>query len=309
MRRVDGAARQDHLARDHYLAIPAPLAEGDTHAALAFEQQPGGKRLGLDAQVWPTSRLCQEGACGRAAKTAVARHLRIADALVLAAVEVLGQGNAGLLRGFDEPMGQIQGGAVVLDQDRATLAALLGLAWRIALDRLEIGQHLVERPALAAHLRPAVVVGGIAADPEHAVDRARAAEHAPAWPVHLPAGDAGLGIGGVVPVDPRIVEQLQHARRHVDHRMPVFRASLEQHDPRAVLAQAIREHAAGRSGADHRIVCLHVVRSAGHALFRLRVGADGVRVGSKPQVGHRSVGEGGTGRDAVSTVEIADISR
>ena len=268
MRRVDGAARQDHLARGHHLAIPALLAEGDTYAALAFEQQPGGKRLGLDAQVRPASRLRQKRACGRAAEAAIARHLRIADALVLAAVEVVGQRKAGLLRGVDEPMGQVQGRAVVLDQDGAALAALLGLARRIALDRLEIGQHLVERPALAAHLRPAVVVGRVAADPEHAVDRARAAEHAPARPVHLPAGDAGLGIGGVVPVDPRVVEQLQDARRHVDHRVPVFRAGLEQHDPRAVFAQAIGQHAAGRAGAHHHIVCLHVVRSAGHALFR-----------------------------------------
>src|SRR4029453_16269065 len=149
MWRVYGAARQDYLARDRYLAIPAPLAEGDTHATPAFEQQPGGKRFGLDAQVWPTSHLCQEGSCCRAAETAVARHLGIADALVLAAVEVLGQGNAGLLRGIDEPMGQVQGGAVVLDQDGATLAALLGVSRRIALDRFEIGQHLVERPALA----------------------------------------------------------------------------------------------------------------------------------------------------------------
>ena len=264
MRRVDGAARQDHLARGRHLPVLALLAEGDADAALAFEQQPGGERLGLDAQVWPAFRLGQEGARGRAAEAAVARHLREADALVLAAVEVLGERDAGLLRGIDEPTGQVQGRAVVLDQDRAALSALLGLARRIALDRLEIGHHLVERPALAAHLRPAVVVRRVAADPEHAVDRAGAAEHAPARPVDLPAGDAGLGIGGVVPVDQRVVEQLQDARRHVDHRVPVLRAGLEQHDAGAVLAQAVGQHAAGRAGADHHIVCLHVTGSRGH---------------------------------------------
>jgi hypothetical protein len=51
---------------------------------------------------------------------------------VLPPVEVLGQRNAGLLRGIDEAMRQTQGRAVVLDQD-GPLAAPLGIAGCIAL--------------------------------------------------------------------------------------------------------------------------------------------------------------------------------
>ena len=46
----------------------------------------------------------------------------------MAAVEVRGEREAGLLRGFDEAMGQRQDGAVVLDPQRAALAAVLRLA-------------------------------------------------------------------------------------------------------------------------------------------------------------------------------------
>src|SRR5262245_16127634 len=152
MRRVDGPPRQDHLARDPDLALLVFLPEDDADAALALANEPGREGLGLDAQVGSASCLRQEGARRRTAETAVARHLRIANALVLATVEILGEGKADLPRCIDEAMRQIQGRAVVLDQDRATLASLLGGTGRVALDRLEMRQHLLERPAFAAHL-------------------------------------------------------------------------------------------------------------------------------------------------------------
>ena len=54
---------------------------------------------------------------------------------------------------------------------------------------------------------------------------------------------------------------LAHAERDMDERMEVAPARLEQqHARRAVLAQAIGQHAAGRTGADDDVVvaCLHV---------------------------------------------------
>src|SRR3954454_5129837 len=97
VRRVDGAARQDHLADSRHAAILAVLLERDADAAPAVKQQSGGKRPGLDPQILPALRLRQEGARGRAAQAAVARHLTIADAFMLAAVEIPGQRNADLL--------------------------------------------------------------------------------------------------------------------------------------------------------------------------------------------------------------------
>ena len=126
MRRVDGAARQDHLARGPHPPVSGPSGgrrrrRSACPRTAAWWRTPWSRRAGCGAAF----RLGQEGARGRAAETAVARHLREADALVLATVEVLGQRNAGLLRGIDEPAGQIQGRAVVLDQDRPAFSPLL----------------------------------------------------------------------------------------------------------------------------------------------------------------------------------------
>jgi hypothetical protein len=51
-------------------------------------------------------------------------------------------------------------------------AAAVGLGF------FEVRQHLVKRPSLAAALRPLVVFKRMAAQIEHAVDAARAAENA-----------------------------------------------------------------------------------------------------------------------------------
>ena len=120
-------------------------------------------------------------------RRAAPRHLRIADALALLAVEIGIEREARLLRGFDEAMGERQDGAVVLDLERPALAAHLGIAaLHVVLGLLEVGQHVVVAPAAAAHLRPAVEIGRRAAHIEHAVDRARAAHDAAARPFHAP---------------------------------------------------------------------------------------------------------------------------
>ena len=64
MRRVDRAAAQDDLLVGTRLDRLAALAERDADAALAFEQQFGGQRLGFDPQVRPALGLLQEGLRG-----------------------------------------------------------------------------------------------------------------------------------------------------------------------------------------------------------------------------------------------------
>src|SRR6185312_8406405 len=134
--------------------------ELDADAALTLEQELAGLRVGLDAEVRSLPRLTQEGLCRRAAPLAAPRHLRIADAVALLAVEVGIEREARLLRRFNEVMGERQDGAVVLDLERAVLATHLGIAaLRIGLGLAEEWQHVVVAPAAAAHLRPAVEVG------------------------------------------------------------------------------------------------------------------------------------------------------
>src|SRR5260370_2443453 len=88
-------------------------------------QEGGGDGLGLDAEVRAPPGFGQKGARGRPAKTSPARHLGIADPLLLRAVIIGGERKPDLLRGFDKAVGQRQDRPIILDEERAALAPLL----------------------------------------------------------------------------------------------------------------------------------------------------------------------------------------
>ena len=120
---------------------------------------------------------------------------------------------------------------------------------------LEIGQHIVIAPAAVAVLAPAIVILVLAAHVEQAVDRARSAQHLAARLKHTSPVQSRLRLGLVHPVDGFFLEQLAVADRHVDPDIAVLRARLEQqHRIFSVGAEAIGQHAAGRSRADDDIV-------------------------------------------------------
>src|SRR5262249_32602280 len=130
-----------------------------------------------------------------------------------------------------------------------------------------------------AELRPAVVVARMAANIDHAIDRGRSADDAPARAVHLAAVHVGFGLAVVVPVDLVVGERIGERRRHVDLPVPeaILPAGLEHEDAVLCLgAEAIGQHAAGRTGADDDVVeslgLLHPPSPTG-ALRILRTGA------------------------------------
>jgi hypothetical protein len=82
-----------------------------------------------------------------------------------------------------------------------------------ALDALEEGEDVVEAPATAAHLRPGVVVQGLASVVDGAVDGAGAAEHLAARHVDGAAAGALMRLGRIAPVHLRIVDEEGHAGR------------------------------------------------------------------------------------------------
>src|ERR1051326_7141262 len=258
MRRVDGAAGQDDLAGGAHLAIDAVLAKRDTDAATPLKQQTRRDGIGLNLEIAAAARFAQKGLRRGAAPFAATGHLRIRDAFLLLAVVVGGEREASLLRRFDKAMSQGQDRAVILDDQRTALAAV----GRITIAAIRLGfteerQHLVIAPAAAAHLRPIVVIGRIAADIEHAVNRAGAPEGFAARPLQLAAGRAGLAFTEEVPVDLGVVEDAQHAGRHMDPDVAVGRASFEQHTPRPILGEPARAHPAGRAGPDNNVIRVH----------------------------------------------------
>ena len=88
---------------------------------------------------------------------------------------------------------------------------------QLSSDRSEVRQHVVPAPAAAPCSSHSVVVERPAADVEHRVHRARAAEALAARDVQLAAVDVRLGLGGVVPVELR-VELVGERRRDLDVR-------------------------------------------------------------------------------------------
>ena len=103
-----------------------------------------------------------------------------------------------------------------------------------------------------------VKILGLAADIDHAVDRARPAQYPPARIGDGAAVGAGIRLSRKAPGDGRVVEQLHVAGRDVDQRVAVAPAGLDQHHPgRRIFAQPIGQHAPGRAGADDHVIRLH----------------------------------------------------
>src|SRR5882724_12046463 len=125
---------------------------------------------------------------------------------------------------------------------------------------LEIGQDLLPRPALASKRCPVVIVGVMAADIDHAVDRARSAQRLAARLVASASVEPRLRhcLEGPV-VDFRFARQhCRHADRRPDDNTPTLAAGLDQADGDLVIfRKASRERRAGRAAACEDIIVCH----------------------------------------------------
>ena len=120
----------------------------------------------------------------------------------------------------------------------------------VALEALEVGEHGRPVPGRALVVSaqdrvPLVVVGGAAAHVDLRVDRGAAAEDVALRDVVHPAVQVLLRHGVVVGHVLAAVDQLEDARRHVEQRVVVGVAGLEQEH----LAAAVRDQARGRDAA------------------------------------------------------------
>ena len=169
--------------------------------------------LGLDAQVLPATRGIEEGACGGPTPALLLGNLIVSEAFLLAVVVVaiariaLGCGR------IDERIKQFGALDHVGDVQQAAATARLVATWLEMLRLAEIRQDRFIRPAAIAELRPGIVVERVAADIQHAVDRARSAECLAARDGDGSALDVVLGFGGEIPVVTLAVEQFGEADR------------------------------------------------------------------------------------------------
>jgi hypothetical protein len=171
LRRVDRAARENHLTlrpHDGLLAMPDVFDADDTGAV---EQQPGHQRLDLHGQVAARQRRAQIGDRAAAAPAMLDRHLHACKAVLLGAVVILGRRQAG-------SAGSIHIGVAkrILVARRfrhqRTVAPAIGVASALpALLPPEIRQRMRVGPTRQTCRRPAVVIGAIAANIGHRVDR------------------------------------------------------------------------------------------------------------------------------------------
>ena len=258
MRRADRPGCEDHLAPGVGVLHRAAARVFDADGAGAVEQDAAHLRLGHELEIGPFQRRAQIGARGAAATPPAAGLLAIADPAMRQRIHVVAVFEPDLPAGLDRRPAQRRDVGHPRGEQRAALAApFIGLALPI-LGLLEIGQDVVPRPAAIAELRPMVEILGLAAHIDEPVDRARSAEDLATRIEDRAPGGAGIGLGVIAPGQGRMVEQFHKAGRDMDIGAPVAPAGLDQQYPHLrVLAQAVGENAAGRSGADDHIVGLH----------------------------------------------------
>ena len=162
------------------------------------------KTPGRDLQVRPPLGRVEEPVGGAAAQAVPLGELEARDALRAVDVQVVDVLVAGLHGGLEHQVGEPAHRAAVGHRERAADAVELVLAALVVLGALEVGQHLVVRPARAAVRRPPVEVGAVAAQVDHRVDRARASDHATARQVEPSTAEARLGLAEQVPVQARL---------------------------------------------------------------------------------------------------------
>src|SRR5262245_19027852 len=180
--RVDGTAAQDDLALGPDRFAPAPSKNLDPTRPVAFDNDPHGNRPRQHVEV--TALPCRLRISQSSTDTAAVRDIGIdpGKALGHTSVQVIDHRKPRLAGGGKERIADRQIKPRWLYRDRTGVSVPLAGTPSVGLGLLEVGQHLIERPAVATKLRPLVIFEGVAAQIKHAVDAARAAEDTPLKP-------------------------------------------------------------------------------------------------------------------------------
>ena len=257
LRRIDRAAAQDHLACvDGLRPTPLPL-DLDADSSPAFEIDPCHERRGANLEVLPpTHDRVEVGARGAQPPAAMDVPVERREAFLAIAVDVLGQVVASLLGRGEEGSEQRVGRGAALQDQRTVVPTprIVSRGREAVLHPLEVRQAVGVVPRLHAGIgRPALIVEGVAALEDLAVDARRAAQHLAPSVVDAPAVHERLGLRLVSPVVEAAADRERQGGRHVDERVdaPVRTPGFQdEHAVGGVRAEAIGQGTPRRAATD-----------------------------------------------------------
>ena len=256
MRRVIGPAGKYHFAPGADLLRPRGRVDLDADAFLAVEHDAAHQDAGANGEILPSARRAEIGCRGAdAPPPCIDRLLAAGKAFSLFARQIVRFGKASRLCGRHHLVMQEMRRIDRPDRHGPAGAMPGALAPPAVLQLAEIRQHVRKGPAARAHLRPLIVILGMTAHGEHAVDRARTAHHPPARQRHFSAAEMGLRLGPVGPVELGMRHRLEEGERHLQEDVIVLPTSLEQQDiGPGVFAQPRSHDTACTARAHHDIV-------------------------------------------------------
>ena len=224
-----------------YSTPTARVPSNTTRVACAF---------GLHGEIAPMHHGPQESARDVSATAARHDHFIALQAFAVLAVEVVGYGIACREGG----RAQFLVHEVVFGDahfERALAAVILALAQPAALRKAEVGQDIRVAPAGESGACPVVVVEAMAARVHHAVDSRTAAQGLAARHLDDTVVGVRLGLALEIPVEIPAQHVAREGDRHVLEHAGGWSPRLEQqHRGVRLGAEAMREHAAGGTGAD-----------------------------------------------------------
>jgi len=280
------ASAQDHgvLGTGVYLLLPVP----HVYAAAALlaigqglEHQPRdlrrGPQLKVGTRIAGGSQKCFGGV---PTPTAFLVHLEITHALIRAAVEVIAGGNAGLHRGLGKRVQDVPTQALFFNTPFATSVMVaqglvvnaLALHQQLAFGalgavqsicalvmvfmQLEVGQAVFPAPTrVARDVCPVVVVAGLAAHVNHAVDAGATTQHLAAWVAQAAPVKAVSRFGLVHPIGARVANAIQITHGYVHPVVVVFSTRFDQQYPLgSVGTQAVGQQATRGARANDDVV-------------------------------------------------------
>ncbi|KAG0164910.1 hypothetical protein DFQ30_009234 [Apophysomyces sp. BC1015] len=233
-------------------------------AATAGEYDTLNLRAGDDGQVRPPAGGPQKRLGRVPAPPRTLVHVEIADAAVVAAIEIVGGRNARLLRGLTECFENPPFQPLFLDTPFAAGAMPGVTAAVIVLAAPEHRQYRIPAPTrIAAGASPFIVVLALPTHVDHAVDRRRSAEYPAARVDQRAPIQARLSHCLVQPISARIADAIQITDWNMDPVVIVFSACLQQQHPGVgVGREPVRQHTTGCARAHYNVVVLGVQASA-----------------------------------------------